>query len=105
MDGALRSRTNNAEMTYTTPAREGLGYAPDKVLEKFGLVKQIADEFKAGVSVIAINVDEESSLPNARIIKDYGLTWPHAMNGRGEADPLWKCLVEWKEIVLPFHCT
>ena len=54
-------------------------------------MKQVADEFKTDVSVIAINVDEQSLLPNAhKIIKNYGLTWPHVMNGRGEADPLWK---------------
>ena len=60
-------------------------------VEKFDLVKQLAAEFKADVSVIAINVDEESGLTNAReIIKTYGLTWPHTMSGLGDADPLWK---------------
>jgi thiol-disulfide isomerase/thioredoxin len=75
-------------------------------VEKFGLVKQVADEFKAGVSVIAINVDEESLLPNAReIIKNYGLTWPHVMNGRGEADPLWKMFggMEANRLAIPLY--
>ena len=75
-------------------------------VEKFGLVKQIADEFKADMSVIAINVDEESSLPNAReVIKSYGLTWPQVMRGRGEADPLWKMFggMEGNRLAIPLY--
>ena len=60
-------------------------------VEKFKLVKSLNDEFKDDLSIIAINVDEESRLPLARqIIRDYELTWPHVMSGRGEADSLWK---------------
>ena len=75
-------------------------------VEKFGLVKQIAGEFKADVSVIAINVDEESLLPNAReIMKTYDLRWPHVMNGRGEADPLWKTFggMEGNRLAIPLY--
>ena len=75
-------------------------------VEKFGLVKQIAGEFKADVSVIAINVDEQSRLPNAhQIIKNYGLIWPHVMNGRGEADPLWKMFggMEGNRLAIPLY--
>lgn len=60
-------------------------------VEKFSLVKQLSAEFKDGLSIIAVNVDEESALPAARqITEDYRLEWPHVMNGRGEDDPLWK---------------
>lgn len=60
-------------------------------VEKFPFVKQIADEFKADVSVIVINVDRKETLANAHeVIKSYGLTWPHVMKGEGQADPLWK---------------
>jgi thiol-disulfide isomerase/thioredoxin len=75
-------------------------------VEKFGLVKQLAAEFKTDVSVIAINVDEESLLPNARlVIKDYGLTWPQVMTGRGEADPLWKMFggMEGNRLAIPLY--
>lgn len=75
-------------------------------VEKFGRVKQVADEFNADVSVIAINVDEASRLPNAReIIKTYGLTWPHVMSGRGEADPLWKMFggMEGNRLAIPLY--
>jgi thiol-disulfide isomerase/thioredoxin len=60
-------------------------------VEKFTLVKRLNEEFKDDLSIIAINVDEESRLPLARqIIRDYGLPWPHVMSGRGETDSLWK---------------
>jgi thiol-disulfide isomerase/thioredoxin len=60
-------------------------------VEKFNLVKRLNEEFKDDLSIIAINVDEESRLPLAReIIRDYELPWPHVMYGRGEADSLWK---------------
>jgi Thiol-disulfide isomerase and thioredoxins len=60
-------------------------------VEKFSLVKKLADEFKDSVSIIAINVDEADRLPlGQQIIKDHRLPWPHVMSGRGEADPLWK---------------
>lgn len=75
-------------------------------VEKFGLVKQVADEFKADVSVIAINVDEQSRLPNAReIIETYGLTWPQVMSGQGEADPLWKMFggMEGNRLAIPLY--
>jgi thiol-disulfide isomerase/thioredoxin len=75
-------------------------------VEKFGLVKQFADEFKADVSVIAINVDEQSRLANAReIIKNYGLTWPHVMSGQGDADPLWKMFggMEGNRLAIPLY--
>jgi thiol-disulfide isomerase/thioredoxin len=75
-------------------------------VEKFGLVKQLAVEFQTDVSVIAINVDEESLLPNARlVIKDYGLTWPQVMTGRGEADPLWKMFggMEGNRLAIPLY--
>jgi hypothetical protein len=69
-------------------------------------VKQVAAEFKTDVTVIAINVDEQSRLPKAReIIKNYGLTWPHAMAGRGEADPLWKMFggMEGNRLAIPLY--
>lgn len=75
-------------------------------VEKFGLVKQLAAEFKTDVSVIAINVDEQSVLPKARqVIKDYGLTWPHVMTGQGEADPLWKMFggMEGNRLAIPLY--
>jgi peroxiredoxin len=75
-------------------------------VEKFGHVKQIAGEFKADLLVIAINVDEEASLSNAReIIKSYGLTWPHVMRGRGDADPLWKMFggMEQNRLAIPLY--
>ena len=75
-------------------------------MEKFPLVKQIADEFKADVSVIAINVDEKESLRNAHeVIKTYGLTWPHVMQGLGEGDPLWKTFggMEGNRLSIPLY--
>ena len=75
-------------------------------VEQFGLVKQIAGEFKVDVSVIGINVDEESALPNAReIIKSYGLTWTPVMRGRGDADPLWKMFggMEQNRLAIPLY--
>jgi creatinine amidohydrolase len=60
-------------------------------VEKFGAVKQIGETFKQDLSIIAINVDEESELSMARqIIKDYGLRWPHVISGKGERDNLWR---------------
>ena len=52
-------------------------------------MKRLNDEFKDRViSIVAINVDDESRLSLAnRVIEEYGLTWPHVMNGKGEADP------------------
>ena len=75
-------------------------------VEKFGLVKQLAAEFKTEVSVIAINVDEESVLPKAhQAIREYGLTWPHVMNGLGEGDPLWKMFggMEGNRLAIPLY--
>jgi thiol-disulfide isomerase/thioredoxin len=75
-------------------------------VEKFGLVKQVGAEFKTDVAVIAINVDEQSRLPNAKkIIKNYSLTWPHVMNGRGDADPLWKMFggMEGNRLAIPLY--
>lgn len=89
----IASRSDDAQIAYTTPTGDGLGHAPGK-------------EFKTDVSVIAINVDEASRLPNAReIIKTYGLTWPHVMNGRGEADPLWKMFggMEENRLAIPLY--
>jgi len=60
-------------------------------VEEFKLLKILNEEFKDDLSIIAINVDEESRLTLARqIIRDYELPWPHVMSGRGETDPLWK---------------
>ena len=61
-------------------------------VEKFDLVKKLSEEFKQqDLSIIAINVDEESRVPMAReIIRDYKLQWPQVMYGRGEDDSLWK---------------
>ena len=60
-------------------------------VEKFKLLKILNEEFKDDLSIIAINVDGESRLTLARqIIRDYELSWPHVMSGRGETDPLWK---------------
>ena len=60
-------------------------------VEKFSFLKRLAGEFKDDVSIVAVNVDDESALPTARkIVKDYGLAWPHVMSGRGETDPVWK---------------
>jgi thiol-disulfide isomerase/thioredoxin len=75
-------------------------------VEKFGLVKQVASEFKTDVSVIAVNVDEQSRSANAHeIIKQYGLTWPHVMSGQGEADPLWKMFggMEGNRLAIPLY--
>lgn len=75
-------------------------------VENFPLVKQIADEFKADVSVIAINVDDKESLRNAHeVIKTYGLTWPHVMQGQGEGDPLWKTFggMEGNRLAIPLY--
>ncbi|HEU4794449.1 MAG TPA: TlpA disulfide reductase family protein [Pyrinomonadaceae bacterium] len=75
-------------------------------VEKFPLVKKVAEEFKADVSVIAINIDEKAQLPNAHeIIKTRGLTWPHVMNGQGDADPVWKMFggMEGNRLAIPLY--
>jgi thiol-disulfide isomerase/thioredoxin len=75
-------------------------------VEKFSLVKQLSEEFKDNLSIIAVNVDEEPRLPMARqIIKDYRLPWPHVMNGRGEADPVWKMFgaIDGNRLAIPLY--
>jgi thiol-disulfide isomerase/thioredoxin len=60
-------------------------------VKKFPSVKQLDQEFGDDLKTIAINVDEQSQLEEARkVIKDYQLTWPHVMSGKGEDDPIWK---------------
>jgi thiol-disulfide isomerase/thioredoxin len=60
-------------------------------VKKFPSVKQLDKEFGDALKTIAINVDDQSHLEEARqVVKDYQLTWPHVMNGKGEADPIWK---------------
>jgi thiol-disulfide isomerase/thioredoxin len=60
-------------------------------IEKFVAVKEIGETFKRDLSLIAINVDDQSELTIAcQIVKDYGLPWPHVMSGKDERDPLWK---------------
>jgi hypothetical protein len=67
----IASGRNGRKLTYSIPAGKGMG--------------------QDDVSIIAVNVDEESHLPMARqIIRDYRLPWPHVMTGRGEADSVWK---------------
>lgn len=60
-------------------------------VKKFPSVKQLDKEFGDALKTIAINVDDRSRLEEARqVIKDYQLTWPHVMSGKGEGDPIWK---------------
>jgi hypothetical protein len=53
----------------------------------FSVGSSIGDDLKT----IAINVDEQSDLEEARnVIKNYQLTWPQVMSGKGKDDPIWK---------------
>jgi len=58
---------------------------------EFPLMKQLGEDLKDDLAIIAVNVDDESRLTMARqVIKKFRLPWLHVMSGRGEADPLWK---------------
>ena len=60
-------------------------------VKKFPSVKQLDKEFGDDLKTIAINVDDQSYLEEARqVIKDYQLSWPQVMSGKGEDDPIWK---------------
>lgn len=75
-------------------------------VEKFSLVKQFDADYGKALTIIAINVDEEARLALAReVIKEYGLQWPHVMNGQGEADPLWKTFggMEGNRLMIPLY--
>lgn len=75
-------------------------------VEKFPLVKQLAEDFKDKLAIIAVNVDEESRTAIARqIIKDYQLPWSHVMSGRGEDDPVWKMFggMEGNRLSIPLY--
>lgn len=75
-------------------------------VEKFPLVKQLGEDFKDELAIIAINVDEESRMPMAhQVIKKYQLPWLHVMNGRGDADPLWKMFggMEGNRLSIPLY--
>lgn len=62
-------------------------------IEKLVYLKQLEREFPGEFEIIAINVDEQPYLQNARqIISKNGLKWPLIMNGLGEADPIWRIL-------------
>jgi thiol-disulfide isomerase/thioredoxin len=75
-------------------------------IEKFSLVKQLEEEFKGDLVIIAINVDEASRLPMARqVVKDYRLPWAQIMTGTGESDPLWKMFggMEGNRLSIPLY--
>jgi len=60
-------------------------------VKKFSSVKQLDKEFGDDLKTIAVNVDNQSHLEEARqVIKDYHLTWPQVMSGKGEDDLIWK---------------
>lgn len=75
-------------------------------VEKFALVKQLGADYRDELSIVAINVDEQSRLSMAgEIVKNYQLTWPQVMNGQGEADPLWKTFggMEGNRLSIPLY--
>jgi thiol-disulfide isomerase/thioredoxin len=75
-------------------------------VEKFAAVKQLEAEYQGKLSIIAVNVDQESRVEKAKqAIKDYELSWPHAMSGKGEADPLWKMFggMEGNRLSIPLY--
>jgi thiol-disulfide isomerase/thioredoxin len=75
-------------------------------VEKFPLVKQLAEDFKDKLAIIAVNVDEESRIAMARqVIKAHQLPWLHVMSGRGETDPVWKMFggMEGNRLSIPLY--
>lgn len=75
-------------------------------VEKFPLVKQLGEDFKDTLTIIAVNVDEMSRMEMARqVIKDYQLPWLHVMSGRGETDPVWKMFggMEGNRLSIPLY--
>jgi thiol-disulfide isomerase/thioredoxin len=75
-------------------------------VEKFSLVKQLDAEYGESLAIIAVNVDEADRLTMAReIVRNYGLRWPQVMNGKGEADPLWKTFggMEGNRLLIPLY--
>jgi len=60
-------------------------------VEKFPALQDLDRNYDGRVQVIAVNVDQEKDAARAEeMIKQYQLTWPQIMNGKGISDPLWR---------------
>ncbi len=66
---------------------------------KFPILQELDRKHNSRVQVIAVNVDTEKNTARAKeMIRQYNLTWPQVMNGKGSSDPLWRTFGSMQEI-------